>query len=73
MVEEIKNNPVLKKLLHEFDKAAQIHGWECDQGSEENADAALNKYTKTYNKLVKYLNGKKRELDRLKRYNKSIK
>jgi hypothetical protein len=50
----------LLQLIDEFDDASQTHGWELDQGSEDNANVAEKAYLKAKWKLLAYLNRKLR-------------
>ena len=45
----------LRRLLNDFDKAAQSIGWECDQGSEKRAAEAWQEYLDTKDRLIKHL------------------
>ena len=45
----------LRRLLNDFDKAAQSTGWECDQGSEKRAAEARQKYLDAKDKPIKHL------------------
>lgn len=58
MTKVLKKRKLSKKsvvLLANFDKAAQKHGWESDQGSEINARRAENDYSKEKMHLINRL------------------
>ena len=48
----------LVQLIAAFDDAAQTHGWERDQGSEDDADVAEKEYLEAKKKLLAYLGRK---------------
>jgi len=48
----------LEQLIDEFDDAAQTHGWELDQGTEDDAEEAEKAYLKAKKKLLAYLGRK---------------
>jgi len=55
-------NKYLKKLLRNFDEAAQTYGWESDQGNHESMKEALFEYRLCKKRLVNYLNKKMPEI-----------
>ncbi len=44
-----------EKLITSFDEAAQLHGWEQDQGNEEEANKAKIEWKRTLRSLRKYV------------------
>jgi len=50
----------LEQLITAFDDAAQTHGWQLDQGSEDNANVAKKAYLEAKRKLLAYLGRKLR-------------
>jgi hypothetical protein len=55
-------------LLKAFDEAAQIHGWEADQGSREGAAKALADYERTHKALHSRLLGLEKRIETLKKF-----
>lgn len=51
-------NKYLKKLLRDFDAAAQYHDWQRGQGTYDDAKDALLMYQVYKKRLVNYLNKK---------------
>jgi len=54
----LRSQKHFQKLLGAFDKAAQNHGWERDQGSAESAGEAIEHYNRTKYALLTYVNKK---------------